>query len=110
MKRAGIEALDAIRTHLAGLNLEISHYNLQPIRRGINYVGFRTWSRARFVRPRVLHQFRRAARDGDIAGVVSRLGHARHTSSHQYMLDHLKERHHALYHRLPQSIRCLHHL
>lgn len=107
-RAAGIEALDAIRSHLARLNLEISHYNLQPIRRGINYVGFRTWSRARFVRPRVLTQFRRAARGGDLPGVASRLGHARHTSSHRHMLDHLQEHHHALYCCLPQSLRRLH--
>jgi len=33
--------LDAIRRHFALLGLEISHYSLQPISRGANFVGFR---------------------------------------------------------------------
>lgn len=96
--------LDGIRSHLASLNLEISHYSLQPVRRGANFVGFRTWKKGRFVRPHVISSFRRAAKRGDVAGVVSRLGHARRTCSHKAMLNFLEVNHEDIYRRV-QKIR-----
>jgi hypothetical protein len=89
----GREWLHRIREHLAGLNLEISHYSLQPIKRGANFVGFRTWRRGRFVRPHVISSFRRSAKREDIAGVISRLGHAKKTCSHESMVNYLKDKH-----------------
>lgn len=80
-REVGVQWLDAIRGHLALLGLEISHHSLQPIKRGANFVGFRTWASARFVRPRVITELRRDARAGRVEGVVSRLGHARRTAS-----------------------------
>jgi len=109
-RAAGKEMLMAIREHLASLHLEISHHALQPIRRGANYVGFRTWAGARFVRPRVIREFRRDARSGSLDRLISRLGHARRTCSHNPMIHHLSEYHHALYRQLPQSLRHVHHL
>jgi retron-type reverse transcriptase len=105
-RATGEQWLRRIREHLALLGLEISHYSLQPIRRGANFVGFRTWATARFVRPHVVTAFRADARRGRIEGVVSRLGHARRTCSFQPLLTYLKDRHHDLYQRLPQSVRC----
>lgn len=109
-RAAGLQWLEAIRAHLALLGLEISHYSLHPIKRGANFVGFRTWARARFVRPHVISAFRLDARRGHLAGVISRLGHARRTASYQPLLHHLKDRHADLYRALPQSLRRLHHL
>lgn len=108
-RATGAEWLRAIRAHLALLSMEISHHSLQPIKRGANFVGFRTWARARFVRPRVVSAFRRAARCGDFPGVVSRLGHAHRTASFQPFLTHLKARHASLYSRLPKSLHRAHH-
>lgn len=109
-RETGEDWLAAIRLHLALLGLEISHYSLHPIKRGANFVGFRTWARARFVRPHVISSFRRDARRGNLAGVISRLGHARRTASLQPLLHHLKGQHADLYRALPQSFRRLHHL
>jgi RNA-directed DNA polymerase len=106
----GLSALGLIRRRLADLRLEISHYSLQPIKRGANFVGFRTWRRGRFVRPSVLNNFRRAARKGQMDGVISRLGHARHTCSFRPMTRHLETHHHDLYRQLPQSLRPVHHV
>lgn len=98
-----LQWLDGIRQHLALLGLEISHHSLQPLRRGLNWVGYRTWARARFVRPRLVSQVRADARASRLQSIVSRLGHARHTASHQPLVHYLTEHHHALSHRLPQN-------
>ena len=86
--------------------LAISHHSLQPLRRGLNWVGYRTWARARFVRPHLISAIRADARTGRLQALVSRLGHARRTSSHRPLITHLTEHHHALVARLPQA----HHL
>ena len=109
-RATGLQWLEAIRAHLALLGLEISHYSLHPIRRGANFVGFRTWARARFVRPHVISSFRRDAHKGHLPGVISRLGHARRTASLNPLLTHLKDHHADLYRALPESLRRLHHL
>ena len=109
-RETGQRWLAAIRLHLALLGLEISHYSLHPVKRGANFVGFRTWARARFVRPHVISSLRRDARRSFLPGVISRLGHARRTASLNPLLNHLKGHHAELYRALPQSLRRLHHL
>lgn len=109
-RETGQRWLAAIRLHLAILGLEISHYSLHPVKRGANFVGFRTWARARFVRPHVISAFRQDARRGNLAGVISRLGHARRTASLNPLLNHLKGHHAELYRSLPESFRRLDHL
>lgn len=100
--------LDGIREHLLMLGLEISHYSLHPIKRGANFCGFRTWDKARFVRPHVISALRHDARCGRMEGVISRLGHARRTCSFKPLMSYLKERHHDLYLRLPKSFKRVH--
>ncbi len=90
------------------LHLELSHSSIHRVSRGINFVGFRTWASKRFVRKRALYTFRRAAKRERLESVVSSLGHAGKTASRRYMLNHLQENHHALYRRLPESLRRLH--
>lgn len=104
----GQQWLARIRQHLALLGMEISHYSLQPIRRGANFVGFRTWASGRFIRPHVIGALRTNARRGRLDGVISRLGHARRTCSFQPLMTHLETRHHDLYLQLPQSFHALH--
>lgn len=104
----GEQWLQAITGHLALLGLEISHHSLQPIKRGANFVGFRTWTSARFVRPHVISALRRDARRGRIEGVISRLGHARRTCSFRPLMNHLKDKHHDLYLQLPHALRASH--
>ncbi|HEY9208201.1 MAG TPA: reverse transcriptase/maturase family protein [Acidovorax sp.] len=101
--------LDRIRQHLALLGMEISHYALQPVRRGANFVGFRTWASGRFIRPHVIGALRTDARRGRLQGVISRLGHARRTCSFQPLMTHLETHHHDLYLQLPQSFHAIHH-
>ena len=108
-RATGVAWLAGIRQHLLMMGLEISHYSLQPIRRGANFCGFRTWASARFVRPHVISALRSDARRGRLDGVISRLGHARHTNSFNPLLTYLQDKHHDLYLRLPKSLHAAHH-
>jgi RNA-directed DNA polymerase len=103
-RAVGQDWLHRIGKHLALLGLEISHHSLQPIARGVNWVGYRTWARARFVRPHLVHQIRADARAQRLQPLVSRLGHARRTASHRPLIQYITEHHHAVAHRLPQSL------
>lgn len=89
------------------LHLELSHSSIHRVSRGLNFVGFRTWASKRFVRKRALYTFRRAAKRERLESVVSSLGHSGKTASRRYMLNYLQEHHHALYRRLPESLRRL---
>ena len=102
-RAAGAQWLEAIRHHLSLLGLASSHHSLQPLRRGLNWVGYRTWARARFVRPHLVAAIRADARASRLQSLISRLGHARRTSSHRPLITHLLEHHHALAARLPQA-------
>ncbi len=63
------------------LNLELSHWTIANVSRGINFVGFRTWDITRLLRKRSLTNFKRAVKKNKSASIISILGHARHTGS-----------------------------
>ena len=105
----GQQWLAAMREHLGLLGLEVSHYSLQPIRRGVDFVGYRTWARGRFVRKSLVTAIRRDARQGALDSIISRIASALRTRSLQHILTHLQEQHRALFDRLPQSLRRHHH-
>lgn len=91
------------------LHLELSKSSIARVSRGINFVGYRTWTGRRFVRRHSLYTYRQSIKRGDMDSIVSCLGHARRTHSLQHMLHTLKEHNHADHVRLPQVYRRLHH-
>lgn len=100
-----IEALERIKKFITSLGLELSKYTIAPIRRGINFVGYRTWGSKRFIRKHSLFKFSRATKAGKLDSIVSILGHARRTHSLRSLILTIKEKHHALYCCLPQVYR-----
>ena len=104
----GLSWLHEIERHLALQGLEISHSSLHPVPRGANFVGFRTWASARFVRPHVITALRVDARRGRLDGVVSRLGHARRTCSFQPLMSFMEEKHNEMYRQLPGAFIAAH--
>lgn len=108
-RETGLKWLEAMREHLGLLGLEISHHNLQPMRRGVDFVGYRTWASGRFVRKSLLTAIRRDARKGALDPIISRIASALRTRSLQTIFNHLQEQHRALFDRLPQSLRRHHH-
>ena len=63
------------------LNLELSHWHIQKIKRGINFVGYRTWKRVKFVRKHSMYKFKKAIKKLKIKSIVSLLGHAKNTAT-----------------------------
>lgn len=87
------------------LRLELSKYTIAPVRRGVNFVGFRTWATARFIRKHSLYKFKAAAKKNKLESIISILGHARRTHSLGHLLNLLKEKYHGLYRQLPKTYR-----
>lgn len=86
-----VDALRRIEAFIAKtLNLALSRFSLHKIKRGLNFVGYRTWISTRFVRKHSLYSFTQSLKRGMVESVVSTLGHARHTASLRHMLTTLK--------------------
>lgn len=83
---------DKIKAWIAdNLNLELSKWIIQPTRRGVNFVGFRTWRKTRFVRKHAMYNFRKSLANGKMASVQSSLSHALNTASHAHFLRQISE-------------------
>jgi len=67
------------------LGLSLSRWTIAPVKRGINFVGFRTWRSRRYLRKHSLYRFSRSLRRGDVASLQSILGNARRTASHAHL-------------------------
>lgn len=73
------------------LHLELSKWTMAKTKRGVNFVGYRTWRSKRFIRKYSLFKFRRAVKKGKVESVTSILGHAKHTHSLGYMWRTIQE-------------------
>lgn len=96
-------ARDAIAVFLRDrLGLSLSKAGLALVKRGVNFVGYRTWRSTRFVRRHSLHLFGYALRRGRVDSLTSLMGHAQHTGS----LGHYRRR---IVHERPELIPFLPH-
>lgn len=91
------------------LQLELSRYSLHKIKRGLNFVGYRTWRSTRFVRKHSIYTCAKSAKRGRLESVISILGHAKNTASLHHLLTTLKDKHHDLFNRLPKVYRLRYH-
>lgn len=73
------------------LNLELSKWIIQSAKRGVNFVGFRTWRKTRFVRKRSMYNFSKSLKNGKLDSVKSSLSHALNTASHRHFLRQIDE-------------------
>jgi RNA-directed DNA polymerase len=88
------------------LNLELSHWHIQKIKKGINFVGYRTWKSVKFVRKHSMYKMKRAIKKSKINSIISLLGHARNTGTLAYYRRLLVES--KILNLLPKrSIECL---
>lgn len=106
-REQAIEYRAHIEHFLSGIGLELSKSTIARARKGVNFVGYRTWASKRFVRKHSLYTFRKAVCAQKRDSIASCLGHARHTHSLQHMLRFL-ETHHA-HHFLSKTYRRDHH-
>lgn len=104
-----LDALEQIKAFIADkLHLSLSRFSLHKVKRGLNFVGYRTWRSTRFVRKHSLFAFTRSVKEGALASVVSSLGHARRTASLRHMLQTLQQRSLDLFQQLPKTYQgCL---
>ena len=83
-----VEALRQIEQFLTNkLHLVLSRFSLHKIKRGLNFVGYRTWQSMRFVRKHSLYTFSKALKSGSAEALASCLGHAKRTASLRHMLE-----------------------
>ena len=66
------------------LNLELSHWHIQKIKRGINFVGYRTWKKIKFVRKHSIYKMKKAIKKLKIESIISLIGHAKSTATMKY--------------------------
>ena len=88
------------------LGLQLSHWHIQKIKRGINYVGYRTWKKVKFVRKHSMYKMKRAIKKEKIESIISLVGHAKGTATLRYFKRLLIE--FSIFHKLPQRTQiCL---
>lgn len=92
------------------LRLTLSKSTIQKVRRGVNFVGYRTWRHKRFIRKFSLYRFKKALRTGNARSIASILGHACRTNSLPHMLRLIKESSNGQNIPLPKSLGRIHQL
>ena len=66
------------------LNLELSHWHIQKIKKGINFVGYRTWKKKKFVRKHSMYKMKKAIKKQKLESIISLIGHAKNTATIPY--------------------------
>jgi retron-type reverse transcriptase len=66
------------------LNLELSHWHIQKIKKGINFVGYRTWKSIKFVRKHSIYKMKKAIKKSKVESIISLIGHAKGTGTIPY--------------------------
>jgi RNA-directed DNA polymerase len=87
------------------LNLVFSKSTIQRIKRGVNFVGYRTWQSKRFIRKYSLYKFSRSIRLRRLPSIISLAGHAKYTHSLPYMMGRLRQDEPMLLNKLPPCYR-----
>jgi RNA-directed DNA polymerase len=72
------------------LSLSLSKSTIQKIKKGINFVGYRTWQTKKFIRKYSLYKFSKKAKQNQLQSIVSIAGHAKYTCSLPYMMRRLR--------------------
>lgn len=94
--------IDFIRSWL---HLELSRSTIQKIKKGINFVGYRTWQSKKFIRKFSLYKFFRMVKQAKLQSIVSIAGHAKNTASLSYMMKRLRYEFPPILNRLPNYCR-----
>ncbi len=63
---------------------------LKKLKRGANFVGYRTWKSVRFIRKRSLYNFSKALKAMEINSLISIVGNAKRTATYAYFMLKLK--------------------
>jgi len=72
------------------LKLRLSHWTINKLKRGLNFVGYRTWRSIKFVRKHSVTKFKRLCKRLKIESITSLLGHAAHSASIVFFTHYLQ--------------------
>jgi RNA-directed DNA polymerase len=87
------------------LKLSLSKSTIQKIKKGINFVGYRTWQRKKFIRKYSLYKFFKMMKANKLQSVVSIAGHAKNTNSLPYMMRRMRYENPRLLNEMPNFYR-----
>jgi len=90
------------------LKLKLSKSTIQKVKKGLNFVGYRTWKSKKFIRKHSLYKFRTMVKKGNQQAAVSILGHAKYTNSLPYMINILKGLKNDI--KIPKGYRRIYHV
>ena len=90
------------------LRLRLSRSTIANTKRGVNFVGYRTWRGARFIRKHSMYKAKKAVRENRLDSFISHLAHASKTHSMQHLLTYAQEHNYDLYSRLPKKYHAGH--
>ena len=69
---------------LKNLRLTLSKFTIAKIKRGSNFVGYRTWQNYKLIRKHSMYNFKKACKKEKIESIVSLIGHAKDTKTIHY--------------------------
>ncbi|PIQ01476.1 MAG: hypothetical protein COW76_05160 [Shewanella sp. CG18_big_fil_WC_8_21_14_2_50_42_11] len=84
------------------LKLELSHWTINKIKRGINFVGYRSWRSVKFVRKHSVLKFKKSVKQQKIDSVISLIGHAKHSATINFYARFLNG--HTIFNHLPKGV------
>lgn len=91
-----------------GLELELSHWHIQKVKRGLNFVGYKTFKTFKVIRKHSLYKFKKAVIRKKVLSLVSIVGHSKRTKSLSYLKEILEKGIQDYEKILPQgTIKCL---
>lgn len=87
-----VQHLKQIITFIADkLGLLLSKFSIAKVKRGLNFVGYRTWRTRTFIRKHSLFKFKRSCKQENQKSMASILGHACRSDSLPRLISILKE-------------------
>lgn len=89
------------------LHLELSRSTIQKIKKGVNFVGYRTWQSKKFIRKFSLYKFFKAVKLHKIQSVISIAGHAKNTNSLPYMMKRIRYECPQILNKIPNQYRLI---
>lgn len=86
------------------LSLELSRWTIKPIKKGLNFVGFRTWRKTRVVRKHSLYTFSKSLKQENMHSLVSSIGHAKASATRAHFMQRIQS-HPSIYKQLPATLK-----
>lgn len=87
------------------LSLKLSRFSLFKAKRGLNFVGYRTWKSRRFIRKHSMFKTFRNARKCKINELISGIGHSRNTATYGYIMKVIRKNYPKSFKLLPKKMK-----